>query len=217
MSGVVDVVSVVGPFQCNCHVIICPETRHTALIDPGDEPGKILELLRKQEAKLGGPLAVTHLFHTHAHLDHIGATARLKRAFPEAKICLHAGDTAIYQSLKAQGEMFGLRLEDPSPVDQFIEDGEEVHVGRLRFKFLHTPGHSPGGLCLCLNDTVYSGDTLFQGSIGRTDLWEGDFRILEKSIKERLYVLDPDTRVAPGHGPDTKIGIEKRQNPFVQA
>lgn len=207
---------VVGPFQCNCRILVCETTGATALIDTGDEPARIRTKLEAIESKLGKPLHVTHLFHTHAHLDHIGATRKMKEAFPQAKIWLHKRDLNIYNALPDQGAMFGFDYDAPLPVDAFFEDEQDLQVGEMKFVIRHTPGHSPGGVCLLWDDAVFSGDTLFQGSIGRTDLWEGDMDVLTHSIRTRLYTLDDDTRVCPGHGPDTKIGIEKRMNPFVR-
>ena len=139
-------------------------------------------------------------------------------------IALHRADEPLYRQLKMQGGLFGLKYDDPLPIDHFLEDGEELRVGDLRMNVLHTPGHSPGSVCLRLHEdlslavpeTLFSGDTLFQGSVGRTDLWGADGDQMFESIRERILVLDDSTRVCPGHGPETQIGIEKRENPFLK-
>lgn len=224
-ARLVDRTLVVGPFQCNCRLLACPKTGHAVVIDPGDEPQKILKALQSAHTPSGLPIQVKYLFHTHGHLDHIAAARPVKEALaPEVQIALHRGDEELYQALKIQGRMFGLHhYEDPLPIDHYFQDNEELRVGELRFSVMHTPGHSPGSVCLRLHEnrsllipeTLFSGDTLFQGSVGRTDLWGGDQDQMFRSIRNRILVLDDDTRVCPGHGPETRVGIEKRENPFL--
>ena len=225
----IDETIVVGAFQCNCRLLVCEETGEAALIDPGDEPRKILGAIERAQANLDKPLSVKYLLHTHAHLDHIGATRNVREALADTQgevipqIFLHKGDEPLYRALKQQGQMMGFRYDDPLPVDQYFEDEQDLSVGRIKMSVLHTPGHSPGSCCLRLHEdsevgsaeSVYSGDTLFQFSVGRTDLMGGDMGALIRSIKGRLLTLDDDTRVCPGHGPETKIGLEKRVNPFL--
>lgn len=218
---------VVGPFQCNCRILACPDTGEAAVIDAGDEAGKIIQTLEKMKTPSGQPLRVNHLLHTHGHLDHIGATrevkAKLSVGGESPQISLHRGDEPIYKALKMQGQMFGIDYEDPTPVEKFLEHEEEIRVGRLKLSVIHNPGHSPGSISFRLHDnsglgakeTLFSGDTLFQGSVGRTDLWGADGDLMFKMIRERLLTLDGDTRVCPGHGPDTRVGVEKRSNPFL--
>lgn len=220
---------VVGPFQCNCRVLACPETGEALVVDPGDEPQEILSFLEGCRTPTGAPIRVKYLFHTHAHLDHIGGTRDVKQGLEAAtqvqsKILLHRDDEQLYRALKMQGQLFGMSYEEPLPVDEFVADEQSLEVGKLRFSVIHTPGHSPGGVCLRLHEdsalgapeSVFSGDTLFQGSVGRTDLWGGDTDTLIRSIKTRLLTLDGDTRVCPGHGPETRMGVEKRENPFLR-
>lgn len=214
---------VVGPFQCNCRLLVCEKTGDALLIDPGDESSKILSAIQKTEQELGKTINLMALLHTHAHLDHIGATRGVKEAKSSSSIYLHKLDLEIYEHLQDQGRMFGLDYETPLPVDKFVEDEEEISIGTLKLKVIHTPGHSPGSVCFHLREdsdaktkeTVFSGDTLFLESVGRTDLWGASSEQLVKSIKTRLFTLDGDTRVAAGHGSDSTIAHEKRENPFL--
>lgn len=207
---------VVGPFQCNCSIITCAETNEAVIVDAGDEFPKIKKELEAQGVKV--KLSV----HTHAHLDHIGAAKDLKAFSPKTQIALHRADEYIYQMLPQQGQMFGLQYDAPPPVDRYLVDEETVEFGNTKFSVIHTPGHSPGGICLHFaggllspEPTVFSGDTLFRSSIGRTDLWGADHRQLIKSIKDRLLTLDEQTRVYPGHGASTSVAFEGRENPFL--
>lgn len=226
--AMIDRTFVVGPFQCNCRLLACPKTGEAVLVDPGDDPQRILKGLRGLTVSSGAPIRVKYLFNTHGHLDHIGAARpvreELEREGNRAKIALHRGDEDLYQRLKFQGSLFGItHYEDPLPIDHYFQDEEEISVGELRFSILHTPGHSPGSVCMRLHEdralgvaeTLFSGDTLFQGSVGRTDLWGGDQDLMFRSIRSRILTLDDETRVCPGHGPETRIGIEKRENPFL--
>lgn len=203
---------VVGPLQCNCAILACEKTREAVVIDPGDEAPKIIAALKKEN------VTVKYLLHTHAHFDHIGATREIKEQL-DTSICLHRGDEKIYQMLPMQGQMFGMTFAEPKPVDKFIEDGEILKFGDHKIEVIHTPGHSPGGVCFKISEKdqlLFSGDSLFQGSVGRTDLWGGDTDTLIGSIKSRLLTLDGDTQVFPGHGAETVISTEKRNNPYLR-
>jgi glyoxylase-like metal-dependent hydrolase (beta-lactamase superfamily II) len=215
---------VVGPFQCNCRLLACPATGEAALIDPGDEPDRIIRWAEGMKVPSGKSVRVKHLFHTHGHLDHIGGTRGVREALEGAPpIWLHRADEPLYQQLQMQGGLFGLKFADPLPVDRYFEDEQELKVGELKLTILHTPGHSPGSVCMRLHEdlasgtseSLYSGDTLFAGSVGRTDLWGADGDLMFKNIRTRLLVLDGDTRVCPGHGPDSTIATEKSGNPFL--
>jgi hydroxyacylglutathione hydrolase len=215
----------VGKLQCNCQILVCPLTHEAVLIDPGDEPKKILAEIEAIEAQLKSPVKVKALFHTHAHFDHINATRAVKEFFKGApQIFLHKADEVIYQNLKMQGEMFGHEVTDPLPIDQYFENEQKLKIGStLKFTIIHTPGHSPGGVCMRMHEdsasaipeTIFTGDTLFRGSVGRSDLWGGDESTLIKSIRNRLLVLDTDTIAWPGHGLKTTIGHEKSSNPYL--
>ena len=208
---------VVGPFQCNCSILICEKTKEAIIIDAGDEAPRIIEELKNQGC------TVKFSFHTHAHLDHIGAVKELKAFSPSTKIALHASDLQLYENLPMQGKLFGVDYDVPPKVDQLIEDEETLSFGDGKeLKIIHTPGHSPGGVCLKFKEgllgdkpVLFTGDTLFHESIGRTDLWGGDFSVLKKSIKERIYSQEKETVVCPGHGLRTSIEHEMAENPFV--
>jgi glyoxylase-like metal-dependent hydrolase (beta-lactamase superfamily II) len=207
---------VVGPFQCNCSILVCEKTKEAVVIDAGDEFPRIEAALKELDVRVKWSL------HTHAHLDHIGAVKELKTVLPTAQIAIHRDDHDMYKQLPLQGRMFGFNYDEPPGVDQFLEDGQAVAFGEHRLTCLHTPGHSPGGLCfrveagaLAESPFLFSGDTLFRESIGRTDLWGGSLDVLKKSIKQRLYSLEGETQVLPGHGPMTTLEYEAKNNPFV--
>lgn len=201
----------VGPLQCNCSIIACKETGEAAVIDPGGDPEKIIKAAQEHNLK------IKYLLHTHAHFDHVLGSKAVKAA-TGAQILLHQGDQWLYENLAKQGSLFGFNIEAPLPVDRYLEDEEEIVIGKIKTSVIHTPGHTPGSLCFSLaekDSILFAGDTLFQRSIGRTDLWGGSFEQIIDSISERLFKLDDSTRVIPGHGPDTDIWSEKRENPFM--
>lgn len=203
---------VVSPFQSNCWIFGCDQTREGVVIDPGDEPKRILESVAKHG------LTIKYLIHTHGHLDHVGATAAVQRE-TGGLILIHEADQIMLDNLPAQAALFGGGGPEIPGVDQYIKDGDRIAFGRYVLSVLETPGHSPGGVCLKLEGSehgVFAGDTLFQNSIGRTDLWGGSYEQLLDSIRDQLLPLDDDTPVFPGHGPQTTIGAEKRNNPFLQ-
>jgi len=210
----------VGLLQCNCTVLGCEETRRALVIDPGDDPEVIIERLRRLNLKLEA------ILHTHAHLDHVGATKELAEA-TGARVLLHRADQFLYDRVELQARLFGLPVPQTMPVDQHIDDGDEISCGNLKGEILHTPGHTPGSLCMHLpgiggtggaeaSPRLFAGDTLFLGSIGRTDLWGGDMDAILRSIHERILLLPDETIVIPGHGPLTTVGRERRTNPFLQ-
>ena len=199
----------VGPLQCNCTIIGDPITRKAFVVDPGGDADMILARLNE----LG--LTLVALIHTHAHLDHVMASGELKKQ-TGAEIYLHEDDKSLWDSLEMQCRMFGVPYTPvPSP-DLWLKDGQELPCcGGVA---LHTPGHSPGSMCFHFEEhnLLIAGDTLFRRSVGRTDLWGGDFPTIEKSIRQRLYVLDEGTQVVTGHGPKTTIGEEIRENSIVR-
>ena len=201
----------VGPLQCNCSILVDESTREAVVIDPGGEPERILEALAAAKVR---PVA---LLHTHAHLDHITGTGQVSGA-TGAPIRLHPADLPLYEALPEQAAFFGLSAEEPRPLDAPLSDSEIILFGLSSLRAIHTPGHTPGSTCFLLEGDeplLFSGDTLFRRSIGRTDLWGGDTDMILSSIRERLFSLAGDTRVICGHGEDTTIDQEKRLNPFA--
>ena len=197
-----------GQFAENCYVVVDEARRACAIVDPGEE----VELITHRVAVLDvTPVAI---WLTHAHLDHVMGVARLKRE-TGAPVCLHPADRELYDHAVQQGLAFGIPVEPPPPPDRPFTHGEVVRVGDCVFTVRHAPGHSPGSVCLVGDGVVFTGDVLFAGSVGRTDLPGGDFETLRRSIERELLVLPDSTIVYSGHGPETTIGQERRANPFL--
>ena len=199
----------VGPIQANCFIIGCEAPRAGAVIDPGEDADRILAEVAKAD------LHIDHIINTHGHFDHVGGNRRLKEV-TGAELMIHAEDASMLAQLDRMAGAFGLSAENSPQPDRLLSDGDRIAVGELRLEVLHTPGHSPGGISLHVDGCVFVGDTLFQGSIGRTDFPGGDFDTLLASIRTKLFALDDATTVYTGHGPETTIGREKRANPFVR-
>ncbi len=199
-----------GPFECNCTVLACGDTKDAVVIDPGGETERIAQIIDQYD------LTVRAIIHTHAHLDHIYCTRDVKEAHGGA-ICLHKGDAFLYDGFAMQAAMFGWKPRETTPVERWIDHGDTIEMGKRKLEVVHTPGHTPGSVCFEVEGLLFAGDTLFRRSIGRSDLPGGDGKLLQRSIKERIYTRDPDTLVIPGHGPSTKIGDEAKANPFVRA
>lgn len=202
----------VGPFQSNCFVLACERTRQAVIVDPGHPDPRIMEAVERHRLTVGTVL------HTHAHVDHVGGTGSVTEA-TGAKVALHEGDRALYSHAVVQGMTFGLRIDAPPPPDVWLADGDEIAFGDDgHLRVLHTPGHSPGGVCFFAegDGLVLTGDTLFAGSVGRTDLPGGSWETLLASIQSRLLTLDDEVVVLPGHGPASSIGEERRYNPFLR-
>jgi hydroxyacylglutathione hydrolase len=199
----------VGPFQENCYVIGDGETG--AIVDPGDEAARIALAVERTGLEIGQILV------THAHIDHVGAVAALADEYA-CPVLMHAEAEPMLQQLPTQAMMMGLRFGKVPAVDRHIQDGEILELGSLRLESLYTPGHAPGHLAFYAESEglVLSGDALFAGSVGRTDLFGGDMEVLMQSINERLMTLPDETRVYPGHGPRTTIGDERAYNPFLR-
>ncbi|MGD9042546.1 MAG: MBL fold metallo-hydrolase [Desulfobacterales bacterium] len=198
----------VGPIMANCFVVGCPETLEAAVIDPGDEADKILQSVADSD------LNVKTIINTHGHFDHVSANKGIHAA-TNAPILIHALDAPMLGQISASAANWGLSAEDSPPPDRTIAEGDSITFGRITLKVIHTPGHTPGGVSLFANGHVFVGDTLFAGSIGRTDFPGGDFATLKSSIQDKLFTLADDVRVYTGHGPETTIGHEKQHNPFV--
>lgn len=202
----------VGPVSCNCAIVACPETGDAAVIDPGGNADRILAAVRAMGVQ------VKLLLHTHGHFDHVLATGEVARA-TGAPVAIHGDDRPIYEGLPRQGKVFGFEAEPPPAPKQILVGDETIIVGKLSATVIHTPGHTPGsvGFYFAADGILFSGDTLFADCIGRTDLPGGSYPAILKSIKNRLYVLPPETRVIPGHGGETTIGYERENNPFIRA
>lgn len=206
----------VGPFMKNGFVIACPRTLEAVLIDPGDEVAGLLAFAERHT------LRVRHILLTHAHVDHVSGVAAAKRALG-VDVYLHADDQFLYDDAVQHGLLFGLQIEPPPPVDRYYVPGQAIAFGDFDATPHHTPGHCPGGVCLAVGPRgeapkdLFVGDTLFAGSIGRTDLPGGDYATLIASITRVLFGFGDAARVFSGHGPATTIGRERRTNPFLQA
>lgn len=202
----------VGMLQCNCSIVACAETKEAIVVDPGGDADAIVKAVEDNGLK------VKYLLHTHAHFDHILGARGVKEK-TGAKICLHKEDEFLYNNVAMQGSFMGMQLDKETlPIDEYLEDEQVLQFGNLKLKVIYTPGHTPGSTCFSIADQdslLFAGDTLFQESIGRTDLWKGSMDDILRSIKDRLFKLDDSTQVVCGHGPDTTIFNEKRYNPFV--
>ncbi|WP_407307942.1 MBL fold metallo-hydrolase [Desulfosporosinus sp. SB140] len=198
-----------GPMGANCYLYACMESKKAVLIDPGADGKRIYRWVLEKGLK------VEYILLTHGHVDHIGAVDELRDLLGDVQVGIHTGDSEMLtDGRKNLSSYFG-----PAVVlkgaDLLLEDGQELLVGKERLKVISTPGHSPGGVCFLCSEGLFSGDTLFAGSIGRTDFPGGSLDLLLRGIKEKLFILPDSTRVFPGHGEETSIGEEKRDNPFL--
>jgi glyoxylase-like metal-dependent hydrolase (beta-lactamase superfamily II) len=225
----------VGMLQCNCSILGDPATGEAIVVDPGDDVERILEILRRHKLK---PRAIVS---THTHIDHVGGLAALRKA-TGAPVLIHEADLPLYHGLDVQAQWLGVKTPEAAPIDTFVKEGDTLSCGGYAARVLHTPGHTPGSISLVVEEqsaptpaaishqahshshgdrhthapSLLSGDTLFQSSIGRTDLWGGSFPEIIRSIREKLLVLPEETIVYPGHGGTTTIGKERESNPFLR-
>ncbi len=199
----------VGPLGVNCYIIGDDKTRQAIIVDPGGNARDILDTLRREQLKT---LAIVN---THAHFDHVIALTEI-RTQTHAPFYLHVDEVQILAGVQLGAGMFGFPMAQPAPAEHLLKDGDQVQVGTMSLKVLHTPGHTPGGICLWRDGHVFVGDTLFQGSIGRTDFPGGDYGTLMRSIRDKLLTLPDETLVYPGHGEPTTIGEERQLNPFLR-
>jgi glyoxylase-like metal-dependent hydrolase (beta-lactamase superfamily II) len=210
----------VGLLQCNCLIIGDPKSREAIVIDPGDEVERILGLLGRYK------LTVKVIVSTHAHIDHVGGLAKLHQ-YTGAPVMMHNDDLPLYHGMEVQADFLGIEAPELVDVDHLLKEGDALSWGGFQANVIHTPGHSPGSVCLYLpkdsghikltQPQLFAGDTLFAGSIGRTDLWGGSFDQIMDSLKAKLLQLPDETVVHPGHGPTTSIGRERHSNPFLLA
>jgi hydroxyacylglutathione hydrolase len=203
----------VGPLGCNCSIIADLESKRAIVVDPGGGCEKILARLEGLDVK------VDAIVHTHTHVDHVGSTAELQRA-TGAPASIHGADRFLYKLLPVQAALIRTAIPERADMDDALVDGAALHAGALEIGVLHTPGHTPGSCCFVVTDgghtRVFAGDTLFRGSIGRTDLWGGDSDAILRSIHARLLPLPDDALIVTGHGPSTTIGDERASNPFLR-
>ena len=202
----------VGSFAENTYLLGDRDVEFGVLVDPGDEAMQLLEMATAEGLRIG------EIWLTHAHLDHVGAVAEVVQQ-TSASIFLHPDDGFLYETVAEQAQAFGVEIVQPPPVDRWLRTGDALSVGRFAFDVLHVPGHSPGHVAFhCVSEgLIVSGDCLFAGSIGRTDLPGGSLAVLLESIDQRFMTLSDATHVLPGHGPATTIGAERVDNPFLAA
>ena len=233
----------VGMLQCNCSILGDPVTREAIVVDPGDDVGRILEILQRRRLKLRAIVS------THTHIDHVGGLAELHRA-TGAPVMIHEADMELYKHLDIQAQWLGVATPAMTRIEDFVKEGDAVRWGGFAARVLHTPGHTPGSISLVIEpgatgtvlaqdapvpskdrapgrasgeprnadpEILLAGDTLFQRSIGRTDLWGGSTPQILESIREKLLVLPEETIVFPGHGDTTTIGEEREENPFLRS
>ncbi len=198
---------VVGPIQANSYILGCERTRQAAVIDPGGDADKILITLANHR------LRCLYIINTHGHFDHSADNKRIKEV-TGAQLLIHRADAPMILNQRTNGKMWNMDIDNSPSPDRFLEEGDVITFGDLSLKVLHTPGHSPGGISLVTDKMVFVGDTLFAGSIGRTDFPGGDEEGLLRNVREKIFTLGDDVIVYPGHGPRTTVGREKKTNPF---
>ncbi|MBI9073796.1 MAG: MBL fold metallo-hydrolase [Desulfatibacillum sp.] len=199
----------VGPLQANCFIVGCDKTKEAVVIDPGGDADKILMTLAQHK------LTLKAILNTHGHFDHVEGNKGVKDA-SGADIYIHEEDAPMLQMVSSLAASFGLSMENSPPADKFLKEGDKISFGEESLEVVHTPGHSPGGVSFVAPGVVFVGDTLFAGSIGRTDLPGGSENQLIEAVKKKLFILSDDCVVCPGHGPETTVGREKMYNPFFR-
>ena len=199
----------VGPLATNCYIAYCEETGEAIIIDPGGDAGRILDHVSREGLK------VKFIVNTHGHADHVSADDELRKAL-KVPLLIHRADLEMLENPDLNLSAFMDEVVKVSRPDRLLEDGDNVEFGRVKLKVIHTPGHTPGSICLLGEDSLFTGDTLFAGSVGRTDIPGGSFRQLMHSLKFRIMPLPDSLKVYPGHGPETILGYEKRANHYLR-
>ncbi len=201
---------VVGPLEVNCYIVWDEKSKEGIVIDPGSEGKRIQRIVEVEGVNL------KYIVNTHGHVDHIGANKDLKEAFPEAELLIHEKDIPLLRNALNSfiAPMVGAKAS-PEP-DRTIDEGDTIEFGEISLKVIHTPGHTAGSICLYTEGIIFTGDTLFAGSVGRVDLPGSEPEKLIPSIKEKILVYPDDTVVLPGHGPQSTVGQERRYNPFLR-
>lgn len=201
----------VGNLGTNCYIVACEKTKKAAVIDPGGNAEEILATIHRES------LIVEYIINTHGHMDHILANHQIKEA-TGAKILIHEQDAKMLKSAHYNLSVYVGHAITSVDADQLLKDGDIITFGSVELKVLHTPGHSPGGICLFAehDDILFCGDTIFCESVGRTDLVGGSYSQIIRSVKEKIMVLKDEVKLLPGHGPDSSVGWERRMNPFIQ-
>jgi len=199
---------IVGALETNCYLVYCPETLECAVVDPGAEAERIFRLIAEKGLH---PIAILN---THGHVDHIGANRDIKDKF-NIPLSIHSSDNAMLESVHQFEIGFLIGAKASPPADNFLKDGDKIEIGKSFLKVIHTPGHSPGSVSFLGDGFILSGDTLFNGGVGRTDLPGGSWDTLVSTIKNKILTMPEETTVLPGHGPPTTVGQEKKANPFI--
>jgi len=201
-------VIIVGALDTNCYLVFCEESLECAVVDPGAEAERIIPVILKRQLK---PVVILN---THGHVDHIGANRDIKERFG-VPLCIHSLDSQLLTKAQQSELSFFLGAKESPPADSLLQDGERIKIGNSFLQVLHTPGHSPGSVSFLSDNFLLSGDSLFWGGVGRTDLPGGSWKDLENSIKTKILTLPDELIVLPGHGPSTSVGEEKDSNPFI--
>ncbi len=198
----------VGPIQANCFIVGCEDTMEAVVIDPGEEGDRIIQTVTSSN------LTVKYIINTHGHMDHVSANKRVHE-LTGAPILIHSLDAPMLNQVANSAAAWGLRAENSPAPDRELQEGDKIAFGNITLTVIHTPGHTPGGISLYAQNDVFVGDTLFAGSIGRTDFPGGSFETIRESIQQKLFKLGDDVTVHTGHGPATTVGRERVHNPFV--